>query len=148
MDLPQFQSGLGTVWADLREFLAGVRFARPGLLWLSVLPIAVAVLAFISEWRKRKAVQAFGRPAAVAGLHTSRPTRQWLARSLLGLGWTAAVLAVAGPRWGKGADDGTAVGRDMVVVIDLSRSMQTTDLSKSGTRWQAAVQAVEDLIEA
>lgn len=148
MDLPQFQSGLGTVWADLREFLAGVRFARPGLLWLSVLPIAVAVLAFISEWRKRKAIAAFGRPAAVAGLHTNRPTRQWFARFLLGLGWTAVVLAVAGPRWGKGADDGTAVGRDMIVVIDLSRSMLATDLGKPGTRWQAAVKAVDDLIEA
>lgn len=148
MDLPQFQSGLGTVWADLREFLAGVRFARPGLLWLSVLPVLVAVLAFVSEWRKRKAVAAFGRPAAVAGLHTVRPTRQWLARFLLGLGWTAAVLAVAGPKWGKGADDGTAVGRDVIVVIDLSRSMQATDLSKAGTRWQAAVQAAADLIDA
>lgn len=146
MDLPQFQSGLGTVWADLREFLAGVKFARPGLLWLSLAPIVLAILAFVSEWRKRKAVAAFGRPAAVAGLHTRRPGRQWLARFLLGFGWTALVLAVAGPRWGKGTDDGTAVGRDMIVVIDLSRSMQATDLSKSGTRWQAALAAVRDLI--
>lgn len=148
MDLPQFQSGLGTVWADTREFLAGVRFARPGLLWLSVLPVLVAVLAFISEWRKRKAIAAFGRPAAVAGLHTVRPTRQWLARFLLGLGWTAVVLAVAGPKWGKGADDGTAVGRDVIVVIDLSRSMQATDLSVAGARWQAAVRATDDLLVA
>lgn len=148
MDLPQFQSGLGTVWADLREFLAGVRFARSGLLWLSLLPILVAVLGVIAEWRKRKAVAAFGRPAAVAGLHTMRPSRQWLARFLLGLGWTALVLAVAGPKWGKGADSGTAVGRDMIVVIDLSRSMQATDLSRPGTRWQAAIQAVRDLIDA
>ncbi len=146
MDLPQFQSGLGSVWADLREFLAGVRFARPGLLWLSLAPILLAVLAFVAEWRKRKATAAFGRPAAVAGLHTMRPGRQWLARILLGFGWTALVLAVAGPKWGKGADGGTAVGRDMVVVIDLSRSMQATDLSKSGTRWQAAVEAVRELI--
>lgn len=148
MDLPQFQSGLGTVWVDLREFLAGVRFARSGLLWLSLLPIVVAVLGVVAEWRKRKAVAAFGRPAAIAGLHTQRPTRQWLARFLLGLGWTVLVLAVAGPKWGKGADGGTAVGRDMIVVIDLSRSMQATDLSKSGPRWQAAIQAAKDLIEA
>ena len=146
MDLPQFQTGLGTVWADLREFLAAVRFARPELLWLSLAPILLAVLAFVAEWQKRTAVAAFGRPAAVAGLHTMRPGRQWLARFLLGFGWTALVLAVAGPRWGKGADDGTAVGRDMVVVIDLSRSMQATDLSKSGTRWQAALDAVRELI--
>ncbi|MCU0704713.1 MAG: VWA domain-containing protein [Fimbriiglobus sp.] len=148
MDLPSFQSGLGTVWADLRDFLAGVRFARPGLLWLSLLPAAVAVLAIVAEWRKRRAIAAFGRPAAVAGLTTMRPSRQWLARFLLGLGWAALVLAVAGPKWGTGADDGAAVGRDMVVVIDLSRSMQATDLSTPDPRWRAAIDGVRGLIDA
>ena len=146
MTLPEFQSGAGGVWADLTAFLAGVRFARPGLLWLSAIPVVLAVLGVLAEWRKRKAVEAFGRPAAVAGLMTTRPGRQWLARFLLGFGWAVLVLAVAGPRWGKGADGGTAVGRDMLVVIDLSRSMQATDLSKSGTRWQAALDAVRELI--
>lgn len=148
MDLSSFQSGLGSVWADVRAFVGGVKFARPGLLWLSLLPVVVAVLAVVAEWRKRKLTAAFGRPAAVAGLHTVRPSRQWLARFLLGLGWAALVFAVAGPKWGKAPDEGTAVGRDVIVVIDLSRSMLATDLSTTKPRWQAAVDAVRDLIEA
>lgn len=151
MDPPHIQSGLGTLWADVCQFLAGVRFARPGLLWLSLLSLIVAVLGVVAERRRKRAVAALGRPAAVAGLLTVRPGRHWLGRLLvrlflLGFGWAALVTAVAGPKWGKGTDDGTAVGRDVILVIDLSRSMQASDLSTSAPRWKAAVDAAHDLI--
>ena len=147
MDLPQFQSGFATAWADVKQFLVGVRFARPAFIWLSLLPIAFAVLGYFAAKRKRKQIAEFGRPAAVAGLATRYVRSGRLARFLLGLAWTALVLGIAGPRWGKTTTDGVAVGRDLVVVIDLSRSMLATDLTTTDARWQSAVNAVRGLIE-
>lgn len=146
MDLPQLQSGLAAAWADVKQFLLAVRFTRPGFLWLSLLPILLAVLGYVAARKKRMQIAEFGRPAAVAGLLTVRFGRERLSRFLLGLGWTALVLAVAGPRWGKTTSDGVAVGRDVVVVLDFSRSMWATDLRTTDARWQAAVNGARDLI--
>ncbi|MBX9581498.1 MAG: VWA domain-containing protein, partial [Gemmataceae bacterium] len=64
------------------------------------------------------------------------------------LGWAALVLGLAGPRWGTSDDPGVAVGRDVVVVIDLSRSMLAQDLATgSAARWEAARDAARDLID-
>ena len=54
MDLPTFQSGLHAAWADARQFLAAVRFARPGLL------VAVARAG-------RRVARRLGRRPAAAG---------------------------------------------------------------------------------
>jgi Ca-activated chloride channel family protein len=60
------------------------------------------------------------------------------------------VLGVAGPRWGKSDEPGVAVGSDLVVVIDLSRSMLAADMSdpQDRTRWQAARAGALDLLQA
>ena len=146
MDLPQFQSGLTSIWADVKLFLAGVRFVRPGLLWLSLLPILFSLLGYFASRRKRKLIAEYGRPAAVAGLATHRVRSTRLSQFLLGLAGAALVLGVAGPRWGKTTVEGVAVGRDVVIVLDFSRSMLATDLKNTDARWQAAVNAVRDLI--
>ena len=82
MDLSHLQSGLASVWADVKQFLAAVRFARPGLLWLSLAPILLAVVGLFAARAKRRQVAEFGRPAAVAGLLTRRSTAGRLARFL------------------------------------------------------------------
>ncbi|HET6574936.1 MAG TPA: VWA domain-containing protein, partial [Fimbriiglobus sp.] len=146
-DLPPIPTGLHAIWADARQFLAGVRFARPLLLWLSLIPVALSVVAFLAARRQRNALARVGRPAAVFGLLTrpARPRR--LGQLALLLAWTLLVLGAAGPRWGKGDDDGVAVGRDVVIVLDLSRSMLAADMSGPPQRWQAAVAGAQDLIE-
>jgi Ca-activated chloride channel family protein len=147
IDLPQIPTGLHAFWADVRQFLAAVRFARPGLLWLSLVPVALSVVAFLAARRRRNALARVGRPAAVFGLLTrpARPGR--LGRLALFLAWTLFVLGAAGPRWGQGQDDGVAVGRDVVIALDLSRSMLAADMGSPPHRWQAAVAGAQDLIE-
>lgn len=147
MDFSAWQTGLATAWADLRQFLAGVRFARPALLLLSLLPLVVGVVGWIAGRLARRKFARLGRPGAVAGLLTDRRGTGWLTRLALGLGWSAGVLGVAGPRWGKGDDGGVAVGRDLVIVLDFSRSMLATDLKDTRPRWQAAVDAASDIID-
>lgn len=147
MDLSSWQSGLATAWADAKEFLAAVRFARPWVLWLSLLPIAVGIVGWVAgRWHRRRLVL-LGRPGAVAGLVTDRRRTGGLTRFAVALAWSALALGAAGPRWGKGDDGGVSVGRDLVIVLDFSRSMLTTDLTDTRPRWKAAVDAVHEILD-
>jgi Ca-activated chloride channel family protein len=57
------------------------------------------------------------------------------------------VFGAAVPRWGLGDRDGVALGRDVVLMIDLSRSMRAEDMSGQNARWQAAVEAAGRLVQ-
>jgi Ca-activated chloride channel family protein len=148
MNFPALPSGLSGLLTDAREFLLAIRFARPELLWLLLL---IPFLALINRYgliRRRKAVAELGRPAAVAGLHTHpRQHYRWLG-VVYPLAWIALLLGLAGPRWGKSDEPGVAVGRDLVVVVDLSRSMLAKDLANDEARWEAARAGLIDLMEA
>jgi Ca-activated chloride channel family protein len=73
--------------------------------------------------------------------------RRWIGLTYP-LAWIALVLGLAGPRWGKSDETGVAVGRDIVIVVDLSRSMQAPDMAdpSAPTRWQAAKAGALDLL--
>jgi Ca-activated chloride channel homolog len=91
-----------------------------------------------------------GRPEAVTALSSLKPGRRGRSRVLL-LGAIASLtIAVAGPRWGKG-EPGVVIGRDAMIVLDLSKSMLADDMRNadglSEERWQAAKAGVHDLIE-
>lgn len=147
MSLP---SGLSGLFTDAREFLVATRFARPELLWLLwVLPV-LALANRYAQLRRRKATEALGRPAAVAGLFTQpRPRHRWLGVAYP-FAWTALILGIAGPRWGKSDEPGIAVGRDLVVVVDLSQSMKADDMAAPDARmrWEAAKAGLLDLTNA
>ncbi|OWK40438.1 vWA domain-containing protein [Fimbriiglobus ruber] len=136
------------MWADVRQFLAGVTFARPRLLWLSLVPAVLSVIALVAARRQRVVLGVLGRPAAVYGLLTrpGRPSR--IGRLALFFAWGLLVFGAAGPRWGTGGADGVAVGRDVVIVLDLSRSMLADDTSGPRTRAELAIAAAGDLIDA
>jgi Ca-activated chloride channel family protein len=139
---------LSSAVAAARDFVAGVRFAHAGLFWLAVVPVALAVLAVVTRRRRRATLAAVGLPTAVAGL-VVRPSRAGrLATLLLAVAWVPVVVGAAGPHWGTGDPDGVAVGRDVVVVLDLSRSMLADDTATGQARWQSAVAGAADLIDA
>jgi Ca-activated chloride channel family protein len=109
---------------------------------LGVLPI-LAVFALVAWRRRRRALVRFGtRPA----LHLLAARRSWL-RSLRGTLWLSALLSlvagIAGPRWGRDWQQTAAPGRDLVLVLDLSRSMLAQDVLPS--RLGRAKQALEEL---
>ncbi len=143
-------SGLVGLLTDAREFLAAVRLARPGALWLLLLLPLLGVLNRWAARRRKGAVSSIGRPTAVAGQLTHPRARyKWLGLAYP-LAWALLVLGIAGPRWGKSDEAGVAVGRDLVIVIDLSRSMRADDMSdaKAKTRWEAARAGALDLLKA
>ena len=148
MEFGGWQSGFGAAWADLREFLAAIRWSRPGLLWLSAAPVLLALLEWWAARRNSAFAARLGRSNSIRDLGTITARRRIWGRVAFGFAWTAFALAVAGPLWGESGDGGVAVGRDVVVVIDLSRSMLAEDLATPQARWRAAVEATRDLVEA
>ena len=129
-------SGLAGLAADLHEFLAGVRFATPAVLGLlGVLPL-LGLVNFWARRRSKAALARVGRPSAlVAQLTDPYPKRRWLGTAYP-LAWVLLILGVAGPRWGTSDETGTAVGRDLVIVLDLSRSMWADDMNLPPDGWR------------
>ncbi len=150
MELFAASSGLAGLLTDAREFLAAVRFAQPAALWLFLLPPVLGLLDFWANRRRRAALKAIGRPSAVAGQLTHPRPRHFWQGMAYSFAWTLLVMGIAGPRWGKSDEAGVAVGRDVVIVIDLSRTMLADDMSDSQirTRWEAARAGALDLLEA
>ena len=94
-------------------------------------------------WRKRRAFARLGNPASMQGL-VKAPRGGWFWRGLcLTLGLFAIVLGTAGPQWGRDYTQSAAPGRDLVVVLDCSRSM----FAETPSRLQRAKTALLDLGE-
>jgi Ca-activated chloride channel family protein len=102
------------------------------------------VLGVWSERRRRQALARLGDAAAVEMQLASR--RGW--RRLRGLCWLLGLVGLgvgmAGPQWGRDWDQSAAPGRDVVVVLDCSRSM----FAETPSRLARAREALLDLADA
>ncbi len=129
-------------------------FAWPHLLWLLLVP--VGLLAWEFTHRRRAAANSRPKilraeagptslqlqPAAAPGSapgRTSRP-RFWLASGLL-----CAVVALARPQWGRIEEPVFDQSREILLAIDLSRSMLTPDVKPS--RLARAKLLIQSLLE-
>jgi Ca-activated chloride channel homolog len=127
---------------------AGFHFAQPAWFWglLAMVPVAI--------WLRRSAARAargpihrYADPHLLPHLTGTRDleTRERWGRFLRWcLLWTLLIAAMAGPRW-----DATDVrlfhpGNNLLVLLDISRSMQVDDVPP--TRLGRARQEVQDLI--
>jgi Ca-activated chloride channel family protein len=122
-----------------------IRWARPEVLLL----LLFVPLLLIWRWKERRYRQQRQGPITVtpAALKIEKQWPAWLVAE--GMLWGLLLLALAGPRWGTGEDRAVAVGRDLIIVLDVSRSMQAEDMAdpQQRTRWQAARQATLELLE-
>ncbi len=109
-------------------------FHWPLLLWLLVPVVALAVWDGVRrgqggsarDWPKILRAWAGARQATVgAGRHTTR------GRLLLWLGLALGVLALARPQWGRVDEPVFDQSREIVIALDLSRSMLATDVRPS-----------------
>ncbi len=113
------------------------------LLWLIPVLLALYVYAF---GRKRQALAVFMEHALTSRLlpHVSR-ARQWL-KALCLIGAVACcVLALMQPQWGKRWQDVPRRGRDLMILLDVSRSMLAEDIAPN--RLQRAKIDIKDLVQ-
>jgi Ca-activated chloride channel family protein len=120
-------------------------FAYPGVLLLALLALPAAWLAVRTEHRRRTALALFGDPEVLA--RSSTLPRRTGTRWALRLGALAlAVVALARPQLGERAGALARTGRDLLVLLDLSRSMNVEDAG--GTRLGAAKGVVWETVSA
>ena len=123
-------------------------FAHPFLLVLLLLLPAGAALGIRAERRRRAALARFGDPALLDELSAIPDARRRLARHLLRLAALALlVVALARPQLGQHPALIARAGRDVLVLLDLSRSMNVADAA-GGTRLAAAKRIADSLAAA
>jgi Ca-activated chloride channel family protein len=143
---------LRDVWARLTALaseLGGLletlvaRLTHTWALWLLAVMPVLWVFGIVAFYRRRRALRRLGSGLALRAL-TSVHGR-W--RGLRNLCWSTAVMAlvlgIAGPRWGTDPAQQAASGRDLVVVLDLSRSM----LAEQPSRQKRAHRALFELAD-
>jgi Ca-activated chloride channel family protein len=120
--------------------------AHPAVLALAAVLLPVlAWLAFGAERRRRSALETFGEPAVLAR-GSSRPRRTGLRWALRLGALLLALVALARPQLGERTAGLARTGRDVLLMLDLSRSMNAADVP--GTRLAAAKRAAWETISA
>ena len=123
-------------------------FAEPVyLICLALLVPAVALLVVRQERRRRGDLEVFGERGLLARFSAVAAARGRLVARLLAVGALALVLvALARPQFGEKPIVVTRTGRDVLFVLDLSRSMNAEDVARS--RLEAAKRSVRELLAA
>lgn len=126
-------------WSELAALLAQVEWALPwaALLW----PLPLLLLLLLPPHRTRRtalrvpfftlAVQGSGERPRAGAVVLRHGFFGWL---LLGLAWTAAVLAAMQPQWVEPPITRVQPTRDWLLAVDLSPSMQTADFRSADGR--------------
>ncbi len=123
-------------------------FAKPEMLWLLAVALPLLTWFLRWSWRKRQQlIRQFVRSRLLAQLTVGVSARRQKARLYLIAAAAALILlALARPEFGFEWEEAHQRGLDIVVAIDTSRSMLTTDLSPNTSRLALAKLAALDLM--
>ncbi len=104
-------------------------FDRPDLWWLGTFGALAALLAIYAAIRRRRAIAVFasGELVPLLVLRVSAG-RQAFRAGLFVIAIGLLSAAIIGPRWDKYLEKQKVYGRDIVVALDVSRSMLATDV--------------------
>lgn len=128
---------------------AGFHFAQPLWFWALLMPLPVGIWLWRSAMRAaRGPVHRYADPHLLPHLTGTRELKtheRWGRFLLWSLLWSLLVTAMAGPRW-----DYTDVrlfhpGNNLLILLDISRSMQVGDTPPN--RLARARQEIQDLIQ-
>ncbi len=133
----------------MTELLTAFHFSAPGWLWALLLCVPVALWLLWSHRliagneRLQRYADKHLLPHLLGRSEASKHTRWRRYARWTGL-WTLLVLAMAGPRWDFTDVQLFRPGTNLVILFDISRSMNVTDVQP--TRLARARQEVEDLL--
>jgi Ca-activated chloride channel homolog len=109
-------------------------FARPELLWLLTILVPLSIWTIRGRWRRRKRWQSLAQ--------RGRPSRDGTPGIVAAI--VCLILALAQPRWGHLPGSALPPGHDLVLVIDVSRSMAAEDAVPN--RLAVAVEMAKSLV--
>ncbi|MFH0982445.1 MAG: VWA domain-containing protein [Planctomycetota bacterium] len=113
------------------------------LLWLVPLLAGVFMYGF---WRKQRGLRLFATANLLEALVPQvSVVRQYLKAGLLLLALASVAVALTGPRWGVYYEEVQRKGVDLVIALDVSRSMLAEDIAPN--RLGRAKLAIGDLLE-
>ncbi|MBQ8901033.1 MAG: VWA domain-containing protein, partial [Akkermansia sp.] len=122
-------------------------FLYPYVLIALLLPLLLAVLAILNHRQARQSWQLLVAPAHRAALVRKPPLWRTVLPAALGLlALTFGILAAARPINGYTDSGAVSSGRNLIIALDVSRSMETTDVTPS--RLEEARTAAYELINA
>jgi Ca-activated chloride channel family protein len=123
--------------------VAGPWFANPVAFWLLVLLGMLALVGLLALCRRRNRLARLGTLSVLLTLAARRTGRSVVRLVCLFAGLALVVVGIAGPQWGRDWEQSVASGRDLVVLLDVSRSMLAQDVLPS--RFKRAQKALRDL---
>ncbi len=122
-----------------------MHFDAPLLSVLLLLAPLVLALTAHGIRRRHQARTAFLGSDETSAQDAARDRRRWTKASILATAVALLVVAVMGPRWGDSVEDAPRTGRDIIFLLDISRSMLAEDVVPS--RLEAAKAAIADMVE-
>jgi Mg-chelatase subunit ChlD len=122
-----------------------LQFAQPSLLFLLWLAPALAVAALAMQRRQQRRLAAFLSADMQKKLVPPSSARRFVWQlTLLGAGLFLAIVAAARPQWGRRDEVVFQRGRDLLVALDVSRSMLARDVHPN--RLQRAKYDILDIV--
>ncbi|MGH7510561.1 MAG: VWA domain-containing protein [Gemmatimonadales bacterium] len=125
-------------------------FEHPALLPLLLLALPLAAWTLLRlERRRRSALENFGQPGLLARASAIPLGRLRLARHLTRLSALClGIVALARPQLGERPASLVHTGRDLLVALDLSRSMNAADVEPPSSRLDVAKRAIIQAVAA
>jgi Ca-activated chloride channel family protein len=118
-------------------------FAHPALLWLLLASPVCSALLLYAQIRRRQMAARLGSGLLLRKALLLGPRRRRWKAACLWLAVALLALACAGPQWGVDKSAQFRSGRDVIVVLDLSRSMS----AEQPSRRELALRALTDLAD-
>jgi len=131
------------------DMAAGFHFSEPAWLWALLLGIPVALWLLIAlRFGKNERIENYADTHLMPyllGRSEALPRTRWKRFSRWMAVWALLILAMAGPRWDYRDEQLFRPGTNLLVLFDISRSMNVSDVKPN--RLARARQELEDLLD-
>lgn len=127
-----------------------IEFAWPYVFMALPLPVLVALLSQPVSRQPKVALKVPFYAVVPKNLLAQRPPHLWLRRFIGTLAWLALIIAAARPQFIGEPVHLPLTGRDLLLAVDISRSMETEDMAlqgQSATRLQVIKTVAGEFIE-
>jgi len=116
------------------------------LLWIYLASAVLCVFYALALMRRRTLMERFSAKALVGNIASTASTARKIFRmAMVGIAFILCMIALARPQWGFIWEETKRTGIDMLIAVDVSKSMLATDVKPN--RLERSKFAIKDLIK-